>query len=746
MLHDLPAYQASLDTDYTIDDVTMILGVRLHEGNPWVLERLAWHATWYSPRPRIIVVDFGSKEPFRSAIADTCRQHEMQLYYEDDPGIYSAARARNVGFTQVTTPLVYFNDVDCFGPTDHFDLLLRAANALGLASHADQMLNLPVVHLSEEATSSLRSAQAHERGRRLHRLSIDALRTSFGNTADFVAPYSNVFLCRREMFDLVGGYDESFRGHGSEDFEFLLRFVFYIGGLPIPDNVEKDCFGPLRPEFFQAKPYQGFRRLFEALALPAELEGLRTVHLHHDKPPQGTGGWYERNDWRRGRFNEALAAYLDKPIELLRRDWLPRTKRCLVLVKHEEHAAFFAPLRWAGFALEVLPLNEAGSLPAFVDRIQAKEFDAVAIFNPYMKSHASLRPYFELAKERGAEPIVVERGALPESWYYAAEVSYADPDFTNLDVDSVAVTERELDVARTYRKRLASGRFALEQQQDPETTRGRLHVYSKWAPRRVLIPLQLDEDMAVTRFTDGHILYSDFKKSLSQLGDHPDTLFLIKPHPLDKHPFKDTAPNVIVCNDHENIHALIDAVDAVICFNSGVGLLAILQNKKVVTLGNAYYNRSGVGRRAGSLESAITLALDEWDPASDETLDRLTAWLLFRKYSFFKAKDVLREFENRLSHGYKDQRFYRVFVPSKLDVRWARAAFSRPLQEGGYSAARLGLSVERPSETPRRQPPSPNGAGVTRKIRKLIRDPGRFFADAHNPLIRSVGSRVFSHG
>ncbi len=720
----------------------MLLAVRLHEQNSWVLDRLVMHAEWYDPRPRIRVVDFGSEGAFAEQIARVCTQYGMELLRVDDTDTYSPARARNVGFVATDTPLVYFNDVDCFTARDHFAHLVRVANALGMGSHSDQMINLPVVHLSHEATAELASlGSAEAQSAALHRLSIEALVDDFGGIADFVAPYSNIFLCHRDFFDMVGGYDEGFRGHGSEDFEFLLRFVHYAGGFPIPDEAGKDAYSPMKEEFFGAKSYRGFRRLFEVLAFTAEVEGLRTVHLHHPKPAEAK--WYRKNDWRRSRFNDCVNAYLEKPSVLLERDWLPRRRKCLVLMKHEDHAAFYPPLRLGGYRLELLDLDDPKKLARAVDRLEGGEFDAIALFNPYMQSHTELRPYFELGKKCGAEPIVVERGALPESWYYAPSVSYCDPEFLEMEVAKLDVTTQELEIASEYRRELATGRSALEHQEDPEETAARLKVHTRFAPKRVLVPLQLDDDMAVTRFTDGFPSYSEYKRELFEgFEAHEDVLFFVKPHPLSKGDMAIPAPNVIPCTGGENIHALIDAVDAVICYNSGVGLLAALQGKRVITFGNAFYNRPGIGQRARTLAEALERAFDEsWTPA-DAALDRLTAWLIFHKYSFCKAKSIIRDFEERRSHGYREQHFYRVKAPGGVDVSWCRASADRPIGHRSYAAARLGIGIE--AEAPPKPVPSRTRRERTvRKMRKLVRDPKRFFADSKRSVLRSFGSRLF---
>ena len=50
-------------------DFGIVLALRLHEGNPWALERLERMAGWYDALPPVRVVDFGSREPFAGRLA-----------------------------------------------------------------------------------------------------------------------------------------------------------------------------------------------------------------------------------------------------------------------------------------------------------------------------------------------------------------------------------------------------------------------------------------------------------------------------------------------------------------------------------------------------------------------------------------------------------------------------------------------------------------------------------------------------
>ena len=60
MLHDLPSYRARCEAFIGIEDITTVLAVRLHEGNPWVAERLSAMGEHYRVLSPTLVVDFGS--------------------------------------------------------------------------------------------------------------------------------------------------------------------------------------------------------------------------------------------------------------------------------------------------------------------------------------------------------------------------------------------------------------------------------------------------------------------------------------------------------------------------------------------------------------------------------------------------------------------------------------------------------------------------------------------------------------
>jgi predicted glycosyltransferase involved in capsule biosynthesis len=399
------------DKRLAVDDVTVVMGLRAHQANPWVLPRLRAWADHYDPRPRVLVVDLGSTAAFAKAIRDTCRFARLELVRSDDAGVYSQAIARNIGAARVETPLVFFTDVDCIGPRDFFRRLVAHANALGLASCFDQPIILPAYHLESEASASVLAARdAGARDERLARAFVDAVFDARGATAEYVDPFSNMFLCHRDFFSLVGGYDHGFRGHGSEDFELMLRMCLHSGQLPIPERPASDLRGPTDPGFWGIKPYEGFRRLGEAAAFQSELAGLRVAHLHHDRSRGDR--WYDENDWERQRFEPAVREDMDGWTRLLARDFLPRQKHTLGLVRAPWEASLMLALRLDSH--RVIPVECSGDrVTTARAELERESFDHLVFVDDADGDALEV-----LCRQRGVVPIRLRCGSREGSWFF----------------------------------------------------------------------------------------------------------------------------------------------------------------------------------------------------------------------------------------------------------------------------------------------------------------------------------------
>lgn len=753
----------------TPSDITMVICVRAHGGNTWVLDRLRLVRDYYDPLPQVLIVDFGSSEEFAREVSAICSECGFSYWHEPDTGTYSPAAAHNRGYEQSSTDLIFFCDADCFGSRDMFERLSSIATALRMKDVIDTPIVLPVYHINEADTANfLAQSTPEDRSRYLDAFTFYAGISAFRRAENFfIAPYSNIFLINRRMFSLTGGYDERFRGHGSEDFEYLTRLAVHIKNLPLPVNIKMDWLGPLTRHFFKARPYSGFRRLLEALAKPAENFGLRVHHLYHPKPL--TAEWESNNDWKRARLNDAFDAYLDREHNLLTVDSIARDKVVICLCKHTDQWGYFIPLRIAGYKLEPVFDDTGSTIAAVTAAIVDGRAKALAIFNPHMKSHANFKQLVMLARDMGLKVIVIERGALPNTIYYNDEVAYSSEAFSESSFLAEEFSSQELHDADVYVADLQKGNKTLENMDGYESTSERYSALSALSRPICFIPLQLEDDMAVTMFIKGEQTYPEFVASLDAVIDqHPDVVFVVKPHPLSKLDLLKPKPNLIIAEREDNVHFLIDAAKVTVCYNSSVGLLSLIHGTPTITIGNAFYNIAGVGHRAASLAEAIDIFVHDKADAPDEaTVRRLVAWFCYRKYSTFIAADNIRDLSTRKSHGYKDI-LVTHFRWDGIDMPLGRQRQVAPYSETSYISSQLSDTLGSEFASKASAPTTPNNKplivvpvplhrrpfiptvrpfvavlGTKKDVQKFNADPAGFFAALSNPWYRAIGRALF---
>jgi len=642
----------------TADDITMVFCVRLHAGNPGIAARLDMMALYYDPCPRIVVVDFGSQPDDAQIIRDICQRHGYQYKFVDDFGLFSLSKARNIGASLCSSEFIFFCDPDFISERDIFKRLGDAASALNMRATIDVLLNPPAFHLAEAETRLFeKAADPEQKSKLIKKFSFTLFYAETSRESErYVAPYSNVFLINRRFFSLIGGYDTSFRGHGSEDFEFLLRYCIHAGLLPMPNDPTRNTFGPLTADFYRAKPYSGYRRLFELMSMPTEGLGFKVFHLHH--PRSRDQEWYTGGDSKRTQLTASTSKYVDDYSNLLGIDFIDRNKSIACLFRNKDTWGYFLPLRLLDYKLIPVSDDDSDQIAWLEKSLVSGEIEDIAIFNPYMKSNRKFFKIFELAKSLKRNTIVIERGALPETIYYDDDVCYASDTFSEAEFSSSQFSPTELKEASAYIENLRSGDNTLEKMEQYSETAEKYHFLSELKRTVCFIPLQLEDDMAVTMFITGDQSYSQFVASLPDLIEkNTEIVFILKPHPLSKGDISVSSENVIIAGREDNIHCLIDISDATLCYNSGVGLLSILHGKPTFTLGNAFYNLAEAGCRVGTASDAIERIKKSRLPLPDQDLIlRIAAWFTQRRYSRFRAKDHIRNMEKRKAHDYKEIR------------------------------------------------------------------------------------------
>ncbi len=233
----------------------------------------------------------------------------------------------------------------------------------------------------------------------------------------------------------------------------------------------------------------------------------------------------------------------------------------------------------------------------------------------------------EAAKSLGIKPIYIENGLLPNTIVMDKKgVNFAnslprDPNFYKTYVPPKEPLPKKL----TPRAPKDSHKFAQEKTSLP--------------PKYIFIPFQVDYDTQLIInspwIKDMRTLFHTFEKLLEYVVDKKLHI-VFKEHPSslinypDLHQKAKRYSNLHIINNLPT-QTLIEQAEAVITINSTVGIESLLLGKKVVVLGNAFYNIPKITKKAQTPHELIDVInqLSSWKP--DVTLREK-----FLKYLYFE--------------------------------------------------------------------------------------------------------------
>jgi predicted glycosyltransferase involved in capsule biosynthesis len=268
----------------TVDEITLVICLRAHIYNPWVLQRLGRLASYYNPAPQILVVDYGSEGSFKGEIYRICAASGFaHLYLPAGDEIHTPVKAYNAAFNHIKTDFIVFCDVNFLGQRDLFARIAQAATEVDMRTVFDTVLDIPAYYISQGKSKAIDQCSAvDDIDLALANVRLPGQRHSFSEDLEFVAPNSNIFLINKEFFSISGGYQESFAKYEAASFEYFIRLSHYSSHLtPATHNLESfpEIDNLKRVNVWRPHLYHELRAINQQTTQRTQRAGLRIFHF-----------------------------------------------------------------------------------------------------------------------------------------------------------------------------------------------------------------------------------------------------------------------------------------------------------------------------------------------------------------------------------------------------------------------------------------------------------------------------------
>ena len=128
----------------------------------------------------------------------------------------------------------------------------------------------------------------------------------------------------------------------------------------------------------------------------------------------------------------------------------------------------------------------------------------------------------------------------------------------------------------------------------------------------IFAPFQVDYDSQIILLSPWIKNMREFFFILKSIAEELNINIVFKEHPSSKKNYKDLKKiamqsKLIYFANNYSTQELIEKAQGIITINSSVGIESLLFNKKVITLGKAFYNIEGIVKHASSKEEVITI-------------------------------------------------------------------------------------------------------------------------------------------
>jgi len=275
---------SSSEANPAITVATIIVPIRVNHQAREALLRLQRLLSLIPDCFEVVVVDDGSTKRSQKEICDLtiARPNSQYLYLSTQKRRFSLARARNSGARQATAEIILFHDLDFLGTGETYLQIADMIRDTLTPDKKQHFFCIPVAFLTELGTKSyIQYLQS----------SPQSTNWAFYQLAEqedgvkFLVQGSSSIVVYKTYFLEIGGHDESYDGHGAEDFELLHRLSsnYLIANRPVDYSVNTGS--------GKITEYRGFRAFFALYGERCAKSGCILVHLYH--PKRKESGYYQ---------------------------------------------------------------------------------------------------------------------------------------------------------------------------------------------------------------------------------------------------------------------------------------------------------------------------------------------------------------------------------------------------------------------------------------------------------------------
>lgn len=318
--------------------IDTIFAIDVSDKNTYLIDRINKHLSIYDGRSFLISCTESSH------VEDIMQTANVRLIPYGSK--FSLAAQKNRASEQSNSPYLLLSDPDFFSYSNMYNQLERLLDA-SRTINRPAFFFFPALYANDEWSNAIFNSSQHKFDNTITSFILTALNEKIQDNCSFIAPYSNVILLSRNLFQYIGGYNENFKCFGSEDFEFFIRAFIALDIKPLPCNLNLDLYQPATKHFLRAgKKFTGFRNLLSLYSASISDMGYNIVHLHHRK---FTNEWYAKKDNKRIEFNKQVIPYLKDNTLILNLDWLEHKKTAICVITDVKKWRPFLTLRVNGY-------------------------------------------------------------------------------------------------------------------------------------------------------------------------------------------------------------------------------------------------------------------------------------------------------------------------------------------------------------------------------------------------------------